>query len=105
MPTMTASITMSQATARSLEASGYTLKVFRAVETNDAGTMPAVWISTTDYGPTTIVTWSEEPMAYSSATAIAVSNLIAMGFTSPIAPGQVLTIDNDSATGSETDDG
>jgi hypothetical protein len=97
--TINAAITMSDTTAESLSRSGYTLQAFQVVLTNDSLTMPTIWFTTTKYSTLTELMWTDQAKAYTSATPIIIGTLIVVGFTTDIAPGQVLVINSAAGTG------
>jgi hypothetical protein len=104
MQSNTALISMSPDTLHGLRNSGYTLEMFRVVNTNDDGAMPTVCFSFNQYLERTALTWTDQAKAYTSATAINVGATIAALFSIAIEPGQILTID-ESGVGSVTADG
>ena len=88
MQSNTALISMSPETLHGLRNSGYTLEMFRVVNTNDDGAMPTVWFTFNQYLERTALTWTDQAKAYTSATAINVGATIAELFSIAIEPGR-----------------
>jgi hypothetical protein len=106
-PTNSVTITMSADTVSALEASGYSLYGFLAVQASDQGAMPLVWSATQSYSETTVVQWSPVFQAYTAAYEGPVQNgqQIVAGFSADIAPGQVLRVQDSSGSGTVATDG
>ena len=91
-------IAMTGETVAALNANGFSLYGFRAVQSLSGGS-PVVWFQTTDFALNTSITWSENYQAYTSQSEIIPNAAITADPAYPIAPGQTLTISNPSGIG------
>jgi hypothetical protein len=103
--TYSVTITMSAATVRALVNSNYVLYGLRAVESSDAAAMPLVWLRTQAYSLSTKLSYTGTLEAYTSMSALAPGAQIDVGFATPIACGQLLTVDGPGGSGAVTADG
>lgn len=92
-------INMDEATANGLNASGYCLYGFRAVQCSDHAGMPLVWLQTSQYSTTTSVSWQDQLTAYTSLDSIVASNPVMANFNAAITLGQNLTVDKPTGIG------
>lgn len=98
-------IQMSEASANALMASGAALLGFTAVQCSDNAGLPLVWLSTKQYMPNTVISWTDAQQAYTGAGSAGVGVVIHPGFTTDIALDQTFTVSQPSGTGTVTQGG
>lgn len=93
-------ISMNPATATGLNANGFNLYAFKAVQGPESG-KPLVWFKTTTYSQSTLITWTEAYQAYTSkSVALTANTQITAAATYAIDLGEVLNVTD--ATGGAT---
>jgi hypothetical protein len=98
-------ITMPQATADTLNAQGFKLYGFKAVNGPGAG-MPVVWFATATYGLNTRIQWTESYRVFTSRTAsISPTTQVSVDNDYPAALNDVLTVTSPTGTGQVADGG
>jgi hypothetical protein len=98
-------IGMDSDTANYLFDKKYSLYAFKAVQTAVAGGKPTVWFQTMKYSTKTNISWQVQYQAYTSSTEIQPGVTIDASFFANIDLGQLLTVDNDTGTGTVTNSG
>lgn len=88
-------IRLSPDTLQALMASGYSLLVLKAVQTNNSGAAPLVWFRTDQLMLTTSVTWQEQYQAYISPNQIVSNGIIHPGAAVDISVGQTAQVSAD----------
>lgn len=91
-------ISMPQATVEALSQNNFILYGFKAVKTTAKGA-PLVWFQTTQFGLSTVVSWSEQYQAYTSTSHIIPNGEIIASNSYPISLDNTLNVTGGTGTG------
>lgn len=92
-------ITMAQATVDKLTDNGYQLFAFKGVQSNAGGGQPVIWFTSTDFGKSTKVKWSEQYQGYTTRSAIVSRGSITGANAYNMNLNQTLDVNDKSGTG------
>jgi len=92
-------ISMSQDTVNALKDGGFNLYGFKAVGTSQKGGQPLVWFTSTAFGLSVSIDWTEQYEIYTSTTQIAPGVTITGTNAYPANLGQCLNVTDASGTG------
>jgi hypothetical protein len=87
-------ITMSQQTVQALQAGGFSLYGFKAVQGHQGGGAPLVWLSTDSYLMNTELSWGQQYQAYLSTSQIMPGSQIQVMSAVNVNLGQTVQIQN-----------
>ncbi|MDQ2836404.1 MAG: hypothetical protein M3Y42_02905 [Actinomycetota bacterium] len=92
MTQYTVTLSLLPPTMAALTGSGFVLYALRATRSSDLAGRPLVWRSQSDYAPTTVISWLDGYVAYTSSSPIVPGQPVLAGFSVAVTPGQVLQV-------------
>lgn len=91
-PSYTIALTLPPGTVRALAAGGLRLCLMHAVQCDTADGVPLIWATTSEYAPTTTLTWTAVPYGYAATGRTADGSPGGARDMRQIAPGRVLDV-------------